>query len=163
VNSLNASSFRGGAAVSAPLLDADDPALFPKLTEEQVDLLAPHGEVRPIAAGEVLFRQGDPTYDVMVLLQGSVAVVVGSGEDSRELVRQGPGDLMVELNLFTGQGTGASGIVQEAGSVLAIPGSEFRELVGRDLSFGDFAADVVSTSAGARAPATGRPDRRIAL
>jgi hypothetical protein len=28
-------------AGSAPLLDADDPALFPKLTEAQVELLAP--------------------------------------------------------------------------------------------------------------------------
>ena len=45
---------------------------------------------------------------------------------------------MVELNLFTGQGTGATGIVLEPGSVLAVPAAAFRELVGRDLSFGDF-------------------------
>jgi thioredoxin reductase (NADPH) len=125
-------------AGSAPLLDADDPALFPKLTEAQVELLAPLGEVRPTAKGEVLFRQGNETYDVMVVLEGTVSVLVGSGEEERELVSQGPGDLMVELNLFTGQGTGASGIVREAGSVLVVPAAEFRELVGRDLSFGDF-------------------------
>jgi thioredoxin reductase (NADPH) len=120
------------------LLDADDPALFPKLTEAQVQLLARHGEVRPTAVGQILFRQGDAAYDVMVVLAGSVSVLIGAGEEERELVSQRPGDLMVELNLFTGQGTGATGIVREAGSVLAIPGSEFRELVGRDLSFGDF-------------------------
>jgi thioredoxin reductase (NADPH) len=127
-----------GATASAPLLNADDPALFPKLTEAQVELLARHGAVRPTTAGEVLFRQGDAAYDVMVVLEGSVAVLVGSSEDERELVSQGPGDLMVELNLFTGQGTGATGIVRQAGSVLAIPGKEFRELVERDPSFGDF-------------------------
>jgi thioredoxin reductase (NADPH) len=127
-----------GATALAPLLDADDPALFPKLTEAQVELLERHGEVRPTSVGEILFRQGDPTYDVMVVLAGSVSVLVGSGEEERELVSQGPGDLMVELNLFTGQGTGATGIVREAGSILAVPGNEFRELVGRDLSFGDF-------------------------
>jgi thioredoxin reductase (NADPH) len=120
------------------LLDAEDPALFPKLTEAQVKLLERHGEVRPTTVGEVLFRQGDAAYDVMVVLEGSVSVLVGAGEEERELVTQGPGDLMVELNLFTGQGTGATGIVREAGSVLAIPGTDFRELVGRDLSFGDF-------------------------
>ena len=125
-------------AGSAPLLDADDPALFPKLTEAQVELLARHGEVRPTAAGEVLFRQGNETYDVMVVLEGRVSVLVGSGEEERELVSQGPGDLMVELNLFTGQGTGATGIVRDPGSVLVVPAAEFRELVGRDLSFGDF-------------------------
>jgi thioredoxin reductase (NADPH) len=127
---------RGGD--SAPLLDADDPALFPKLTQAQVQLLVPHGKVRRMTAGEVLFREGDKTYDVMVVLEGRVSVVVGSGEEERELVRQGPGDLMVELNLFTGQGTGATGIVRAAGSVLAVPADGFRELVGRDLSFGDF-------------------------
>jgi thioredoxin reductase (NADPH) len=45
---------------------------------------------------------------------------------------------MVELNLFTGQGTGATGVVREPGSVLAVPAEEFRDLVSRDLSFGDF-------------------------
>jgi thioredoxin reductase (NADPH) len=120
------------------LLDGDDPALFPKLTEAQVELLAAHGEVRPIAEGEILFREGDATYDVMVVLEGGVSVVVGDGEGASELARQGPGDLMVELNVFTGQVTGATGIVREPGRVLAVSASEFRELVGRDLSFGDF-------------------------
>jgi thioredoxin reductase (NADPH) len=135
---LGATRVERGATVTAPLLDADDPALFPKLTPAQVDLLAGYGEVRPMAAGEVLFRQGDTSYDVMVVLEGSVSVFVGSGEDLRELARQGVGDLMVELNLFTGQGTFATGIVREPGSLLAVPAGEFRELVGRDLSFGDF-------------------------
>jgi len=127
-----------GAVASAPLLDAEDPALFPKLTEAQVEMLARHGEVRHTTVGQTLFRQGDATYDVMVVLEGIVSVLIGSAEEERLLVNQGPGDLMVELNLFTGQGTGATGIVREAGSVLAIPGHAFRELVGRDLSFGDF-------------------------
>ena len=74
----------------------------------------------------------------MVVLEGTVSVLVGSGEEERELVSQGPGDLMVELNLFTGQGTGAAGIVREPGSVLAVPAAEFRDLVRRDLRFGDF-------------------------
>ena len=59
-----------------------------------------HGEVRPTVAGQVLFREGDPAYDVMVVLEGSMSVLVGVGEEERELVSQGPGDLMVELNLF---------------------------------------------------------------
>ena len=143
---MNGPGVRGsqrGAAVSAPLLDGDDPALFPKLTRGQVDLLARYGEVCPTVAGQVLFRPGDAAYDVMVVLAGSVSVLVGAGEEERQLVTQGPGDLMVELNLFTGQGTAATGIVREPGSVLAIPANEFRELVGRDLSFGDFVLQML--------------------
>ena len=33
-----------------------------------------HGKVRSIRVGEVLFREGDATYDVMVLLEGRVAL-----------------------------------------------------------------------------------------
>jgi thioredoxin reductase (NADPH) len=124
--------------MSGPLLDDEDSALFPKLTAAQVELLARHGTVRPTAAGEVLFRDGDESYDVMVVREGTVSVLVGSGDEERELVTQGPGDLMVELNLFTGQGTGATGIVREPGSMLVVSADEFRDLVGRDPSFGDF-------------------------
>jgi thioredoxin reductase (NADPH) len=125
-------------AVSGPLLDDRDSALFPKLTEAQVELLARRGNVRPTAAGEVLFRAGDESYDVMVVREGTVSVLTGSGDEERELVTQGPGDLMVELNLFTGQGTGATGIVREPGSVLVVSADEFRDVVRRDPSFGDF-------------------------
>ena len=123
---------------SVPLLNDDDPTLFPKLTDEQIGALARHGTRRPIEAGEVLFRDGDTTYDAMVLLAGRVAVVLGSGETARELVVNRARDLMAELNILTGQRVGATGIVREAGSMLVVPADEFRALLGRDLGFGDF-------------------------
>jgi len=120
------------------LLDDDDPTLFPKLTDPQLDLLAKHGHVRPTHVGDVLFRDGDTTYDVMVLLEGSVAIVVGSGERMRELAIQRPRDLMAELNVLTGERVHATGVVREAGSMLVVPAQEFRALLGRELVFGDF-------------------------
>src|SRR5262245_11138954 len=77
------------------------------------------------------------TYDVMVLLDGTVAVLVGSGERMRELAIQRPRDLMAELNILTGQRVHATGVVREAGSVLVVPADEFRALLGRELVFGD--------------------------
>jgi thioredoxin reductase (NADPH) len=131
-------SAHADASTALPLLDDDDPALFPKLTDAQLDLLGKHGHVRPIQVGDVLFRDGDTTYDVMVLLEGSVSVLVGSGERMRELAIQRPRDLMAELNILTGQRVHATGVVREAGSVLAVPAQEFRALLGRELVFGDF-------------------------
>ncbi|HMD55958.1 MAG TPA: cyclic nucleotide-binding domain-containing protein [Solirubrobacteraceae bacterium] len=130
-------------AARVPLLDDEDPALFPTLTEAQMQLLRPLGEVRTTRPSEVLFAAGDATYDVMVVLEGSVSVSVGTGSEERELVVQRPGDLMVELNLLTGQGSGATGIVREPGSVLAVSASEFRGLLGRELSFGDFVLQML--------------------
>jgi CRP-like cAMP-binding protein len=44
------------------------------LTEEQIGLLRREGDVRPVAAGEVLFREGDRSYDFIVILAGRVAI-----------------------------------------------------------------------------------------
>jgi thioredoxin reductase (NADPH) len=129
--------------VSNPILDDDDPTLFPKLTDAQVELLARQGRIRPIQVGDVLFRPGDVTYDAMVLLKGLVAVVIGSGETERDLCIQRPRDLMVEFNILTGEPVGATGVVREAGSLLAIPAVEFRAMLGRELIFGDFVLQML--------------------
>src|SRR5215831_77206 len=134
---------RTGFGPQAPLLDDADPTLFPKLTDEQLELLAKHGHLRRTEVGEVLFREGDATYDVMVLLEGTVTVLVGSAERRRELAIQRPRDLMAELNVLTGQRVHATGVVREAGSVLAIPADEFRALLGRELVFGDFVLQML--------------------
>jgi len=120
------------------ILDDDDPALFPKLTDEQLDMLGRHGHVRPTKVGEVLFREGDRTHDVLVLLEGRVAVMLGDGDAARVITLHRARDLMAELNILTGQPVHANGVVWEAGSVLAIPVEEFRTLLGRELLFGDF-------------------------
>ena len=74
----------------------------------------------------------------MVVLEGSVSLVVGCGAETRELVRHRPRDLIAGLNMFLGRGRVARGVVRERESVLAIPGSEFRTLVERELGFGSF-------------------------
>src|SRR5215475_6178913 len=125
------------------LLNADDPTLFPKLTDAQLDLLRQHGKVRPTRVGEVLFREGDATYDVMVLLEGRVAVVLGSGDVARDITIHRPRDIMIELNILTGHRVHANGVVREAGSVLVVPADEFRALLGREPVFGDFILQIL--------------------
>jgi thioredoxin reductase (NADPH) len=79
----------------------------------------------------------------MVVLEGTVSVTTGDGPETRELVTQRRGDLMVELSLFTGQPSEAMAIVREPGSVLTIPAPAFRGLVGRELEFGDFVLQML--------------------
>src|SRR5262249_34930898 len=120
------------------LLDDDDRALSPKMTDEQLDLLARHGQARPTKVGEFLFREGDPAYDFMVLLEGCVAVMLGSGDAAQVITLHRARDFMAELNILTGHPVHANGVVREAGSVLVVPADEFRTLLGRELVFGDF-------------------------
>lgn len=58
-----------------------------RLTGEQIGLLRREGEVRPVAAGEVLFREGDRGYDFIVILAGRVAIV-----DHQAGAERGTGD-----------------------------------------------------------------------
>src|SRR5215472_15173330 len=125
------------ASKTPALLDDDDPTVFPKLTDEQLALLAPYGHVQPIEVDEVLFREGDAAYDFMVLLEGCVAVIVGTAEAERELVTHRPRDLMADLSILTGERVHAHGVVREAGSMLVVPAEKFRALLGRELTFGD--------------------------
>ena len=120
------------------LLDDDDPALFPKLTDEQLALLTPLGTVRSIEVGDVLFREGDASYDFMVLLAGRVAIVLGSGDAARDITIHRARDFMAELSILTGHRVHANGVVREAGSMLVAPAEDFRTLLGRELVFGDF-------------------------
>jgi len=125
------------------LLDNSDQALFPKLTDGQLERLRPIGKVRRAAMDEVLFAEGEHSYDPLVVLEGTVAVVQGHDDQARGIAPHLPGDLVAELNIFTGEPAAASAIVRQPGAVLVIPVAEFRALVGRDLEFGDFVSQLL--------------------
>ena len=46
------------------------PQAFSELTDDQIALLRPFGEVRATEAGEVLYEVGDATYPLIVVLNG---------------------------------------------------------------------------------------------
>ena len=108
-----------------------------RLSAAQIDLLRPHGEERPTAHGEVLFREGDRSYDFLVILAGTVAAIDGYGAAERELGVGHPGDFAAELNLFTGERLYTTAVVREPGAVLAVPVGDLRELIGAHPGLGD--------------------------
>ena len=66
---------------------ADDAVAFPTLTDADMAVMDKLGTRRPMAAGEYLYREGDPTYDFMVVVSGAVDMVV-SGNGEEEIVAQ---------------------------------------------------------------------------
>src|SRR6476619_7585000 len=99
---------------------ADDPTAFPTLDARQVALLDALGTRRQVTAGEYLYREGDATYDFYVVLSGEVEIVVGSGDDERQITRHSAGRFLGELNLLTGLRVFVSARVVEAGEVLVV-------------------------------------------
>src|SRR5215469_1506875 len=124
---------------------AEDPGHRPaadvielRLTDEQIDLLRREGEVRPVAAGEVLFREEDRGYDFIVILAGRVAVVDHQAGAERELAAGGPGEFVAELNLLTGERLFTTAVVTEPGEVLVVPVARLQAVIGQDQDLGQW-------------------------
>ncbi len=109
----------------------------PTLDPAMVDELTPFGAVRPVVAGDVLYRAGDPTPDFFVILEGEVEVV-RTGESGDVVVAvHGPGKFAGELNLLTGQRPYLTVRVSRPGRVLVVELATFRHLIETKPAFSD--------------------------
>ena len=117
--------------------------LAARLSASQVDLLRPHAAEHATARGELLFREGDRSYDFIVILAGMVAAVDGYGAAERELGVGYPGDFVAELNLFTGERLYTTAVVREPGSVLVVSVRDLRELIAAHPDLGDVIMPVL--------------------
>src|SRR5215467_12080951 len=126
----------GAAAGEGATPAAALPAL--RLTEEQIGLLRREGEVRPVATGEVLFREGDRGYDFIVILAGRVTIVDHQAGTERELATGGPGDFVAELNLLTSERLFTTAVVTEPGEVLVVPAARLQAAIGQDQALGQW-------------------------
>ncbi len=126
------------AAAAAGGETPDRAGAFPRLAAETIEVLAAAGTRRPTGAGEVLYREGDPTCgDFLVVTEGLVATVEGLDAVPRVVGVHGPGRFLGELSLLTGQAMFLSAVVAEAGEVVAIPVRRLREIVAEDPALGD--------------------------
>jgi thioredoxin reductase (NADPH) len=123
---------------SEEIAETPDPyGAYPRLSDEQIAALEAHGTRRPTSTGEVLFHEGDTSYDFVVVLQGLVAIVEHEHGVERLIAAHGPGRFLGELNLLTGERVIVSAVVREPGEVLVVPSDRLRELVAQDPVFGD--------------------------
>jgi thioredoxin reductase (NADPH) len=124
------------AEPSAPNL-TPDPWLAPRLTDEQVALLHRFGEVQATEAGQVLFREGDRSYDFIVILTGTVTVMDHQAGVARELSTGDSGQFVAELNILTGERVFTTAVVSEPGSILIVPADRLHEVLAQDQALAD--------------------------
>src|SRR5690348_2235833 len=106
-----------------------DTVASPLLSASELSEMAAFGTEKAVAAGEILFRAGEASYDLFVVLEGEAEVVRSDGNDEVVLVTFGPGTFVGELTLLTGQRRFLTGRVSRAGRVLVIEQAEFRRLM----------------------------------
>jgi thioredoxin reductase (NADPH) len=126
------------APLPAPASETPDTyGAFPRLSDQQLEALAEHGERRRTEPGDVLFREGEQSSEFFVVLEGKVAIVEEQGGQERVIGVHGPGRFLGELNLLTGQASFTTAVVQEAGEVLVVPVERLQELVSHDPGLAD--------------------------
>jgi CRP-like cAMP-binding protein len=103
--------------------------LFKGYTSHGAAGLLKRGEIRTIAKGEVLFREGDVAQDVMLLLRGTLTVFVERDGREVRLTDQGPGTILGELGVLCGLPRSASARAHEDTVVLQWGASQFRSLL----------------------------------
>jgi thioredoxin reductase (NADPH) len=117
-----------------------DPTAFPTLTPAQLARLQAYGTEQTTAVGDILFRPGDRTYDLVVIDEGAVEIVssaTGCNQGEEIVVTHRAGAFLGELNLLTGQVVYLTSRVAEAGRIHRIPAEPFRRLMAEDPELSD--------------------------
>jgi MFS family permease len=127
----------GPAAIQAPAAKPEAMRiaripLFAGLPAPRLDSAIAKAEVRPVSAGDVVIREGDAPDAFYVIVEGSFAVTQAgpAGGESRTLRMLGPDDVFGEIGLLTGKPRSATVTAESDGSVVALDGPDFLELVG---------------------------------
>jgi thioredoxin reductase (NADPH) len=102
---------------------------FPVLDSSEIAEVAAFGIEQPISAGELLFKAGQESYELFVVLEGEVEIVRDDSATATVIASYGPGGFVGELSLLTGQTRFLTARVTRSGRVLVIEQAEFRRLM----------------------------------
>jgi thioredoxin reductase (NADPH) len=106
--------------------------MFPKLTEAQLARVSKLGKSRAVAAGEVLFSQGDEDVHFYVVLSGEMEIVFRRHGQPDIVVIHGAGGFTGEVSLLTGRRALVTARMHTEGEVVDIPPSDLRHLIVTD-------------------------------
>lgn len=113
--------------LSSPLEPSGPRAL---LGERQLEVLRRYGTEHTVENGEVLFTDGDQTYDMIVLLEGTIDIIEGfGGLHEAVIITYGPREFLGEMGLLTGQGVYVTGVAKSQGRILRIPIGQVRAIM----------------------------------
>jgi thioredoxin reductase (NADPH) len=105
------------------------PPSSPVLSAGQIQTLAQIGEERSADVGDVLFRVGDRTYPLIVIVEGEVAILDPQGN---EIIRHGESKFVGEMNLLSGQSVFLTAVATEPLRYIAVDREALRPLLFED-------------------------------
>jgi thioredoxin reductase (NADPH) len=105
----------------------------PVLDAAQLEVVASYGTEHGVSTGDVLFAEGDATYDLIVVLEGDVQIVANSGRPAETVIASyGPHQFLGEIGLLTGQRAFLAAVARTAGRVLRVPVAQVRVIMAQE-------------------------------
>ncbi len=112
--------------------------MFPKLTPGEIARLRRFGEIRRYAAGEQLFKTGEPSLGMFVVVSGTVAISRRDGLGHVvPIVELGPGDFLAEVGQLSGQPALVDSAAKTDLEAILIPACGMRALLVAEAEVGE--------------------------
>ncbi len=128
----------GSAAGSSGASQQGQAGRSPVLDAAQLEVLRRYGSEHDVAAGDVLFADGDRTYDLIVLLAGEAQIVERHGQPGETVIATyGRSQFLGEISLLTGQRVYLSAVASTAGRVLRVPVDQVRVVMAQELGLSE--------------------------
>jgi len=104
-------------------------ALCRALLAAELDAIAAIVEPRQVAAGNDLFREGEPGDGLFLLVAGEINVIKRAPTGEHSLARLGAGSVLGEMSLVTAEARSATGRALVDTQALYLPAARFRALL----------------------------------
>src|SRR5215211_994976 len=118
-------------------LDPDDPTLFPRLTQSQIEYLAEIGAHQTYARGDLVWEHGQRETPLYVVLSGALDIIDQAPEGDRYFTQCREGTFAADISMFTGEPTLAAGFAAESTTLVALPPEDLRRVVATTAELGD--------------------------
>lgn len=99
------------------------------LSAAEMESVAAIAETRRVAAGDNLFREGDPGDGLFLVIAGEVNVIKRGPSGEHSLARLGAGGVLGEMSLVTAEARSATGRALVDTRALFLPAARFRSLL----------------------------------
>ena len=121
------------AARTAPLLTSRSEDVFPVLTAGQMARLAAHGQLRPVAAGDVLAQPGQLAVPFFVPRSGLLEIIRPDGPSREAIVATiSPGQFTGEVNMISGRRALFVIRAREAGEAIELTREQLAAVIQND-------------------------------
>jgi CRP-like cAMP-binding protein len=103
--------------------------LYSSMHLEQLRTVAAHLVERDVRPGEVIFREGEFSHELYIIVAGQVEIVQQRGSGPLTLVKLAAGDFFGDIALVGDQPRSASAVAVEPAVLLTLSPEHFRQMV----------------------------------